>query len=215
MSLVVIMGPPGAGKGQQSNYLKQMGYKHVAVGDLLRQVASDEGHSDHAVLKKQLGSGQLVSDTLVISIIKNHLQELPKDQKILLDGFPRTRPQAEAMVAMGIVPSCLIVLVVDDAVVKKRIAGRWIDPPSGRVYNMYFSPPQKVGFDDESGRALVQRNDDKPDVIGLRLDTYYSETHPVIDFFAHYGERHEMVIVYINGMDTIENVKNTIEQVLE
>lgn len=211
MSRLILMGPPGAGKGQQSEKLKKQGYNHVAVGDLLRAVVADKHHPLHPVLVDQMGSGGLVDDRIILDIMSQHLSRFSENDKVLLDGFPRTVAQAKAMVSMSLMPTTIIVLVVDKQVLAKRISGRWIDQPSGRVYNAFFAPPKRAGFDDESGRALTQRKDDRADIVVKRLTTYFSETYPVLDYFTVLAEKMPIRITYLDGMRTIDEIASSIE----
>lgn len=214
MSRLILMGPPGAGKGQQSEILKKAGYQHIAVGDLLRAVVSDDKHPLHHKLVGQMDGGGLVDDDVIMELMSERLSGLSDDRDVLLDGFPRTVAQAKAMIEKSLFPTTIIVLVVDRAVVAKRISGRLIDPPSGRVYNIYFSPPKHVGVDDVSGRSLIQRKDDKPEIVAKRLNIYFNETYPVIRFFQTLSEKSPVKIVYIDGMGAIDEVASAIESSL-
>ncbi|KAI1297654.1 GTP:AMP phosphotransferase AK3, mitochondrial [Halotydeus destructor] len=176
----VISGAPGSGKGTISAWLvRDFGLQHLAAGDLLRaQMAAKTAEGVEA--KKFIEKGQLVPDDLVGKLVFNELSQL--NHSWLLDGYPRNHSQAKALLERTNVTK-LIDLQVPHEEIVNRIKGRWIHAQSGRVYNTDFSPPKKAGLDDITGEPLVQRDDDKPEVVEARLNQYDKNNQPILDFF--------------------------------
>ena len=207
--ILVFLGPPGAGKGTQAKILEdRFGYKQLSTGDILRR---------HRAEKTALGleaqgymdRGELVPDDLVIRLMEAELRGI---ENAILDGFPRTIPQAEAFDALlarqGRTPLA-VVFDVDTAVLAERITGRWSNPRTGRVYHTLFNPPKVAGVDDEDGGPLIQREDDKPDVVGRRLAEYDEKTAPLIAYYDRKGET-----VHVDGLAEIPDVTRAIIGVL-
>jgi adenylate kinase len=181
---IVLLGGPGAGKGTQAKILQRhFGYRQVSTGDLLR-----EHRANGTELGKAAGSymqrGELVPDELMIKMVE---AELPPTA-VLFDGFPRTAAQAEALDALldsrGRGAPLAVHYEIPRAVLEQRLLGRWTNPRSGRVYHATFNPPKVAGIDDEDGGPLIQREDDRPETIGRRLDLFESETMPLVDYYA-------------------------------
>ena len=214
MQVVLLVGPPGSGKGQQSEVLVGEGYVHLSTGDVLRRVITDPQHPMHDQIKEQMAAGKLVADDLIVSLVKDYLEGLPKDAKVVFDGFPRTLSQAETMVDMGLCPQMLICLVCDDELLHKRISGRWSDPASGRVYNTYFNPPKNPGVDDISGEPLVQRPDDREDVVADRIKTYQDKTYPMVPYFLQKGFTDAVRVVFIDASADIASVSGAVRSLL-
>lgn len=191
----VILGPPGSGKGTISaRILRDFGMKHLSSGDVLRaQIVQGAGttgapaYMSEAALKAKMyiEKGQLVPDNLMVRLILNQLHHMDK-HNWLLDGFPRTAVQAKALQNEHKIDS-VISLDIPFDILTKRLEGRWIHPASGRVYNTQWNPPKIAGKDDDTGEALVQRDDDKPQTVRTRLYTYQQQTEPVVDYYRKLG----------------------------
>jgi adenylate kinase len=193
--LTLILGPPGGGKGTVcKKVVKDFGYNHVSTGDMLRAHVRD-GTELGKKAKSFMDSGGLVPDELIINMLSAKLEELGADSRVLLDGFPRTRVQAEALNAKSKVDAVVCLKVKEEEIVR-RISDRWIHPASGRTYSQMYSPPKVEGKDDESGEPLVQRDDDKPEAVWERLGQFNSMTTPVIEYYHEQG-----VLANISGDD--------------
>jgi adenylate kinase len=203
--ILVFLGPPGAGKGTQAKILEdRFGYRQISTGDMLRR---------HRTEKTPLGleaqsymdAGKLVPDDLVIRMVE---AELANVENVIVDGFPRTIPQAQAfdslIDAKGL-KSVAVIFDVDNSVLFERITGRWSNPRTGRVYHATFNPPRVAGIDDEDGGPLVQRPDDAPDVVAKRLKVYDDETAPLIAHYERHGD-----FVHVNGLGEIADVTKAI-----
>lgn len=182
----VIMGPPGGGKGTISKKLiKDFGYHHISTGDMLR--AHVRGETDQGKKAKDfMDKGALVPDELIIDMLLSTFGDLGPKTRVLLDGFPRTRAQAEALDSKTKVAIALNLAVPNDEIVQ-RISGRWTHPASGRVYAYDFNPPKVEGKDDETGEPLIQRDDDKPESVRKRLAAYDEMTAPLVGFYNEKG----------------------------
>lgn len=186
---LMLLGGPGAGKGTQALRLsKHFDIPQISTGDMLRQAIA-AGTELGLSAKKIMDAGQLVSDDLIIGLVKERLQ-LPDCQKgFLLDGFPRTLPQAEALKKSGIKLDYVLEIAVDDDEIVKRISGRRTHPASGRVYHIEYRPPQKDGIDDETGEPLILRDDDREEIIRKRLEVYHHQTEPLIGYYKTWSSK--------------------------
>ena len=186
---LMLLGGPGAGKGTQALRLtKQFNIPQISTGDMLR-AAIAAGRELGLSAKKIMDSGQLVSDNIIIDLVKERLQQADCRDGFLLDGFPRTIPQAEALKEAGIFLDYVIEIAVDDEEIVKRISGRRIHPASGRVYHTESHPPKTEGLDDETGEPLILRDDDREEIIRKRLDVYHEQTEPLIDYYKEWALR--------------------------
>jgi len=181
----LIIGAPGSGKGTISNWIvRDFGLTHVSSGDLLRANLRD-GTPLGLEAKQHMDKGDLVPDNVMVGLVAGELKKLEKEPW-LLDGFPRTQPQAEALQKETPV-NVVVNLDVPFETIIDRIKDRWIHPGSGRVYNLIFNPPKVAGLDDETGEPLVQRDDDKPESVRNRLEVFKASTAPVLDFYRSQG----------------------------
>lgn len=181
----LIIGAPGSGKGTISNWIvRDFGLKHVSSGDILRQHLQ-QGTPVGLKAKQFIDKGDLVPDETMVELISSELKVL-QGSTWLLDGFPRTQPQAKALQGQAPV-NVVINLDVPFETIIDRIKDRWIHPGSGRVYNLIFNPPKVAGKDDETGENLVQREDDKPESVRNRLEVFSKNTKPVLDFYREMG----------------------------
>jgi adenylate kinase len=186
---MILLGGPGAGKGTQALRLtKHFHIPQISTGDMLRSaiaVGSELGLS----AKKIMDSGQLVSDAIIIELVKERLSQEDCRHGFLLDGFPRTIPQAEALRTAEIMIDFVIEIDVHDEDIVKRISGRRIHPGSGRVYHLETHPPKQEGLDDETGEPLILRDDDREEIIRKRLDVYHKQTKPLIHYYEQWAQR--------------------------
>lgn len=215
---LILLGPPGAGKGTQAQFLTEyFSIPQISTGDMLR-LAIKEGTELGRQAKSVMDSGQLVSDDIIIGIVKERLKAADCDNGYLLDGFPRTIPQAKAMQEAGIDVDAVVELVVPDEDIIKRITGRRVHPQSGRTYHIDYYPPKETDKDDVTGEPLIQRDDDKEDTVRERLSVYYAQTAPVSDFYQKWAtqakdprapEYHEIL-----GTQSVEEIQQLVVKAL-
>lgn len=208
---LILLGPPGAGKGTQAQFIcRQFSIPQISTGDMLRaavKAATPLGME----AKKIMDAGGLVSDDIIIGLVKERLTQDDCKNGYLLDGFPRTIPQAEAMKAGGIAVQHVLEIDVEDAEIIRRMSGRRVHPSSGRTYHVVFNPPKTVGVDDETGEPLIQREDDKEETVRKRLDIYRAQTRPLVDFYSTWsatGEAGAPRYQYIKGLGTVEEIRD-------
>ena len=206
--VVVLLGSPGVGKGTQGVRLSRtVGWAHVSTGDLLR-AALRQGTALGLEARKYMDAGELVPDGVIVNLVREHLAGLGREEGVILDGFPRTVAQAEALNevlgAEGRAVNRVALLEADDAVLFKRISGRR-SSPSGRVYNVYFDPPRRDGFCDETGEPLIHRADDQPDTVRTRLAVYREATAPLIGYYDAKG-----LLVRVDGEGGIDEVQEAL-----
>lgn len=180
---IILLGPPGAGKGTQAQFIcERFAIPQISTGDMLRAaVAAGSPLGQQA--KAIMDSGGLVSDDIIVGLVKERLAEPDCRDGCLFDGFPRTIPQAQAMVDEGIAIDHVLEITVSDDEIIKRLSGRRVHPGSGRVYHVDYNPPQQAGIDDDTGEALIQRDDDHEDTVRNRLAVYHDQTRPLVDFY--------------------------------
>ncbi|MGB4342686.1 MAG: adenylate kinase [Moraxellaceae bacterium] len=180
---IILLGAPGAGKGTQAQLIMQkFGIPQISTGDMLR-AAVKAGTELGVAAKKIMDAGGLVSDDIIIGLVKDRITQPDCAKGFLFDGFPRTIPQAEAMIEAGVDIDYVIEIDVGDAEIIERLSGRRVHPASGRVYHVKYNPPKVAGKDDASGDDLVQRDDDKEETVKKRLDIYHTQTKQLIDFY--------------------------------
>ena len=180
---VILLGAPGAGKGTQAVFItKKFGIPQISTGDMLRAAVKAESPLGLKV-KNVMATGGLVSDDIIIDLIKERIQADDCANGFLFDGFPRTIPQAEALREAGVEIDHVIEIAVEDEEIVSRIAGRRMHPASGRTYHVEHNPPKVAGKDDETGEDLIQREDDKEETVRHRLSVYHSQTKPLVAFY--------------------------------
>jgi adenylate kinase len=186
---LILLGAPGAGKGTQATFICQKyGIPQISTGDMLR-AAVKAGTPLGLEAKSVMDSGGLVSDGLIINLVKERLTQPDCAKGFLFDGFPRTIPQADAMKAAGVVLDYVVEIDVPFDSIIERMSGRRSHPASGRTYHVKFNPPAVAGIDDVSGEPLVQREDDKEETVKKRLDVYSAQTRPLVDYYSGWAQQ--------------------------
>jgi len=180
---LILLGPPGAGKGTQANFIRQkFAIPQISTGDMLRAARAAKTPLGLEA-GKIMDAGQLVSDDIIIGLVKERLKEPDCKRGYLFDGFPRTIPQAEALKKEGVAIDHVLEIDVPDTEIVARMSGRRVHPASGRVYHVKFNPPKAEGKDDATGEALVQRDDDREETVKKRLEVYRAQTRPLVDYY--------------------------------
>ena len=208
---IILLGPPGAGKGTQAQFIKdRLGIPQISTGDMLRAAVksgSELGQRVQAVMD----SGALVSDEIIIDLVKDRLTQDDCQPGFLFDGFPRTIPQASAMDQAGVEIDAVVEIQVDDEELVQRITGRRVHPGSGRVYHVIYNPPKVADVDDVTSEPLVQREDDTEETVRDRLAVYYEQTAPLVEY---YSGREGIRYVAINGQGSVEEIQQAITEAL-
>jgi adenylate kinase len=201
---LILLGPPGAGKGTQAKFIcERFGIPQISTGDMLR-AAIKAGTPLGKQAQKVMDAGHLVSDDIIIGLVKERLKQPDSKRGYLFDGFPRTIPQAEAIARGGMDIDHVLEIEVPDDDIITRISGRRVHPGSGRVYHVKFNPPRVEGRDDLTGEPLVQRDDDREDTVRKRLEVYRKQTRPLIDYYQrHAAGKYRR----ISGRGSIEDVR--------
>jgi adenylate kinase len=206
---LILLGAPGAGKGTQATQIcSKYGIPQISTGDMLR-AAVKAGTPLGLAAKKVMDSGALVSDDIIIGLVKERITQADCANGFLFDGFPRTIPQAEAMKAAGVKLDAVLEIDVPDEAIIERMSGRRAHLPSGRTYHVKFNPPKVAGKDDLTGEDLVQREDDKEDTVRKRLQVYQSQTRPLVDYYSAWaasGDPQAPRYRRIGGTGTVEQI---------
>ncbi len=185
---LILLGAPGAGKGTQATFICQKyGIPQISTGDMLR-AAVKAGTPLGLEAKAVMESGGLVSDTLIINLVKERIAQADCENGFLFDGFPRTIPQADAMKAAGVKLDYVLEIDVPFDAIVERMSGRRSHPASGRTYHVKFNPPKTTGVDDVTGEPLVQRPDDQEETVKKRLDVYSAQTRPLVDYYGNWAK---------------------------
>jgi adenylate kinase len=210
---LILLGGPGAGKGTQATFIKEkFGIPQISTGDMLR-AAVKAGSPMGIAAKKVMDSGALVSDEIIIGLVKERIKEADCAKGFLFDGFPRTIPQADAMKAAGVELDCVVEIAVDDGEIVERMSGRRTHPGSGRTYHVKFNPPKVPGKDDLTGEDLIQRDDDKEETVKKRLAVYHEQTKPLIDYYGNWaqsGASGAPRYVRVAGVGKVEEIRDSI-----
>lgn len=206
---LILIGPPGAGKGTQAAFIKErFAIPQISTGDMLR-AAVKAGTPLGLKAKSVMESGALVSDDIILGLMEERLAQPDCKSGFLLDGFPRTIPQAEALKKTGIPIDFVLEISVPDDEIVRRISGRRVDPVSGRTYHIVYNPPKVEGKDDVTGDPLIQRDDDKEDVVRHRLEVYHNQTEALVKFYgdlAKSGDKTAPQYRAISGLGTIDEI---------
>jgi adenylate kinase len=210
---IILLGPPGAGKGTQAAFIKErFGIPQISTGDMLRAAVKAATPLGLAA-KKVMDAGQLVSDDIIIGLVKERLKEKDCAAGYLFDGFPRTIPQADAMKAAGVKVDVVLEIDVPDADIIERMGGRRVHPPSGRTYHVKYNPPKADGRDDLTGEPLVQRDDDQEDVVRKRLEVYHAQTRVLVDYYAKWastGDAAAPKYLKVAGVGSVDEIKQRV-----
>ncbi len=210
---LILLGAPGAGKGTQANLLKEkFNIPQISTGDMLR-AAVKAGTPLGVMAKKVMDAGGLVSDKIIIDLVKERIKEADCANGFLFDGFPRTIPQAQAMKDAGIDIDYVVEIEVPDVDIIDRMAGRRVHLTSGRTYHVTFNPPKQAGKDDVTGEDLVQRQDDQEDTVRKRLQVYHEQTSPLVEFYSAWsksGEVRAPHCINIPGIGSVDAIRDRI-----
>lgn len=210
---IILLGGPGAGKGTQANFIKEKyNIPQISTGDMLR-AAVKAGTPLGLEAKKIMDAGGLVSDEIILGLVKDRISQPDCENGFLLDGFPRTIPQAEALKEQGITIDHVIEIDVDDDEIIKRMSGRRVHLASGRTYHVIYNPPKVEGKDDETGEDLIQRDDDQEETVRKRLQVYHEQTEPLIAFYSDWaasGEKGAPAYSRIEGIGSVEDIRDKI-----
>ena len=210
---LILLGAPGAGKGTQAAFVcEKFGIPQISTGDMLR-AAVKAGTPLGLAAKKVMDAGQLVSDEIILGLIKDRLQQPDCAGGFLFDGFPRTIPQAEAMRSQGVELDFVVEIDVADEEIIRRMSGRRVHTASGRTYHVVFNPPKVAGKDDVTGEDLIQREDDKEETVKKRLSVYHGQTKPLVDFYSKWaetGDRKAPKYRKIAGVGSLDAIKGAL-----
>ena len=211
---LIVLGPPGAGKGTQAKFVTEyLKIPQISTGDILRSEVKDR--TDLGIkVQKIMDSGGLVSDELIVSIVKNRLQKDDCTNGFLLDGFPRTIPQAKALLEAKIAIDIVIELSVSDDEIVKRLSGRRVHEASGRIYHIQNNPPKHPDLDDQTGEKLVQRPDDLEGTVRKRLAVYRSQTKPLVDFYSKLSKSDSVHFESIDGSLDMISVQDMLKKII-
>ena len=206
---LILLGPPGAGKGTQATFIcEKFGIPQISTGDMLR-AAVKAGTPLGQQAKSVMDAGGLVSDELIINLVKERIAQPDCAQGFLFDGFPRTIPQADAMKQAGVQIDYVLEIDVPFDSIIERMSGRRSHPPSGRTYHVKFNPPKVEGKDDVTGEDLVQREDDKEETVRKRLDVYSEQTRPLVDYYSNWAQAEPQAAPKyraINGTGSVDDI---------
>jgi len=210
---IILLGPPGAGKGTQAAFIRErFGIPQISTGDMLR-AAVKAGTPLGVAAKKVMDAGQLVSDEIIIGLVKERLKEPDCAAGYLFDGFPRTIPQADALKAAGVKVDVVLEIDVPDADIIDRMSGRRVHLASGRTYHVKHNPPKVASRDDVTGEPLIQRDDDREDVVRKRLEVYHAQTSVLVDYYSKWaatGDASAPRYRKVAGRGTVEEIKQRV-----
>lgn len=208
---IILLGAPGAGKGTQAKFImEKCGIPQISTGDMLRAAVKAK-----SPLGLQVGvvmaSGGLVTDEIIIALVKDRIKQPDCSAGFLLDGFPRTIPQAQAMLDAKVAIDVVMEIDVADEVIVDRLSGRRVHPDSGRIYHIRHNPPKKAGHDDVTGGSLVQREDDSEETIRKRLQVYHQQTKPLVEFYAALQKQGSTVqVLKVDGVASVEIIRQRV-----
>ena len=215
---LILLGPPGAGKGTQASFIRErFGIPQISTGEMLR-TAVKAGTPVGKAAKQVMDAGQLVSDDIIIGLVRERLRQPDCMNGYLFDGFPRTIPQAEAMRNSGVDIDFVLEIDVGAEEIVRRLSGRRVHPASGRNYHLVFSPPEVPGKDDVTGESLIQRDDDREETIRKRLEVYRRQTQPLVEYYSKWAEQGDARAPRyrkISGIGAVEEIRVRILAALE
>jgi len=212
---IILLGAPGAGKGTQAQYItKRYNIPQISTGDMLRSAVKEKSELGMQV-EQVMASGGLVTDEIIIALVKNRIAHDDCANGFLFDGFPRTIPQAEAMVSADVPIDIVLEIDVPDDEIVSRLSGRRVHLDSGRVYHIEHNPPTQEGLDDETGEELIQREDDKEATVRNRLAVYHEQTKPLVSFYEDLESQGTGVkVIKVNGVASVDNIRADISTAL-
>ncbi|MFA4913292.1 MAG: adenylate kinase [Burkholderiaceae bacterium] len=213
---LILLGPPGAGKGTQATFItQQFGIPQISTGDMLR-AAVKAGTELGLKAKQVMDAGGLVSDALIIGLVRDRLTQPDCNNGYLFDGFPRTLPQADALKEAGINLDFVVEIDVPEEDIIERMSGRRVHPASGRTYHVRFNPPKVEGQDDITGEPLVQRDDDREETVRHRLSVYRDQTRPLVDYYSSWADADSKAPRYrkISGVGSVEEITARLKKAL-
>lgn len=210
---MILLGAPGAGKGTQAQYItEKFGIPQISTGDMLRaavKAGSELGQQVKAVME----SGGLVTDDIIIALVRERISEDDCRDGFLFDGFPRTIPQAQALEDAGVDIDMVLEIDVPDEEIVRRLSGRRVHPGSGRIYHLEHKPPQQDGVDDVTGEALIQRDDDKEETVRKRLQVYHEQTEPLVEFYESLAKQKPgLQFKRVPGVGSIEEITAALDR---
>ncbi|WP_353194310.1 adenylate kinase [Pusillimonas noertemannii] len=215
---LILLGPPGAGKGTQAAFItEKFGIPQISTGDMLRAAVKAQTPLGLEA-KKIMDTGGLVSDDIIIGLVRDRLQQPDCENGYLFDGFPRTIPQADALKEANIALDFVVEIVVPDENIIERMSGRRVHPASGRSYHVTFNPPKTPDVDDLTGEALVQRDDDREETVRHRLSVYQQQTRPLVDYYsgwAQSGDDNAPAFRQVSGVGSLEEIRQRIADALK
>jgi len=207
---LILLGAPGAGKGTQAQFIcERFKIPQISTGDMLR-AAVKAGTDLGLEAKKVMDAGGLVSDDIIIGLVKERIAEPDCANGFLFDGFPRTIPQAQALIDAGVVIDHVVEIAVDDDEIVSRLSGRRVHPGSGRIYHLEHNPPARPGVDDVTGEPLVQRDDDTEETVRRRLEVYHQQTSPLIEFYEEMTGPNAPEYHRIKGIGSVEEIRDRV-----
>jgi len=215
---LILLGPPGAGKGTQAAFItEKFGIPQISTGDMLR--AAVKAQTPLGIeAKKIMDTGGLVSDDIIIGLVRDRLKEPDCEKGYLFDGFPRTIPQADALKEAGVGLDFVVEIVVPDENIIERMSGRRVHPASGRSYHVTFNPPKTPDIDDVTGEPLVQRDDDREETVRHRLSVYQQQTRPLVDYYSNWaksGDERAPAFRQVSGVGTLDEIRERIANALK
>ncbi|MDX3893998.1 adenylate kinase [Pusillimonas sp.] len=215
---LILLGPPGAGKGTQAAFItEKFGIPQISTGDMLR--AAVKARTPLGLeAKKIMDTGGLVSDDIIIGLVRDRLKQPDCENGYLFDGFPRTIPQADALKEANIGLDFVVEIVVPDENIIERMSGRRVHPASGRSYHVTFNPPKTSDIDDVTGEPLVQRDDDREETVRHRLSVYQQQTRPLVDYYSDWaksGDRNAPAFRQISGVGSLDEIRQRIADALK
>ncbi|MCK2041407.1 adenylate kinase [Chromohalobacter salexigens] len=215
---LILLGAPGAGKGTQAQFIcEHFDIPQISTGDMLRAAVKEESELGLKV-KEIMNSGGLVSDDIIISLVKERIAQPDCANGFLFDGFPRTIPQADAMKDANVKLDHVLEVAVDDEEIVKRLAGRRVHPGSGRVYHVEYQPPKEEGKDDVTGEAIVLRDDDQESTVRNRLSVYHEQTEPLVKYYREWAQQDpQSAPAYhrVEGTGSVESIRQQVLTALE
>lgn len=211
---VILLGSPGSGKGTQAQAItEKFAIPQISTGDMLR-AAVREGTPLGLAAKQIMDAGQLVSDEIILGLIKERIKADDCKNGFLLDGFPRTIAQADGLAEMGLAIDHVVEIVVDDEEIVRRMSGRRVHAPSGRSYHVLYNPPKAEGKDDVTGEPLSQRDDDREETVRKRLEVYHQQTKPLVGYYRGKAEDGAVKFASIDGIGTVDAITKKLFEVL-